>query len=128
MKSSTVQYKVLITDLFILAIPELYVSFDASNRIPFSLNDREFTHSFHKQLLVVLTIKCHSQCIFATAEEKNIPGSDLLGTTRKDTMTGKSVLASKKIVTWSFYSPFDQNFQVSSRSCEVEQNSLQGDP
>lgn len=30
--------------------------------------------------------------------------------------------------TWSFYPPFDQNFQVLSKSCEVEQNSPQGDP
>lgn len=79
---------------------------------------------------MVLTIKCHSQCIFATApEEKNIPGSDLLGTKRKDTMTGKHHLVTKqKEYNLSFYPPFGQNFQVLSRSCEVEQNSLQGDP
>lgn len=94
---STIQYQALITDLFILDIHELCVSFNASNRIPFFLNCREFTHSFHKQLLVVLTIKCHSQCIFATAaEEKNIPGSDLLGTKRKDTMIGKRHLVTKQ--------------------------------
>lgn len=94
--SSTVQYKALITDVFILAIPELYVSFDASNGIPFSLNDREFTHSFHKPLLMLLTVKCHSQFIFATAEEKGIPGSDLLGTKRKDTMIGKHAVIKQK--------------------------------
>lgn len=66
---STIQYKALITDLFILDIHELYVSFDATNKIPFLLNYGEFTHSFHKQLSVVLTIKCHSWCIFATAPE-----------------------------------------------------------
>lgn len=52
---SVIQYKALITDLFILDIHELYVSLDASTRTPFLLNYEEFTHSFHKQLLVVLT-------------------------------------------------------------------------
>lgn len=54
---SVLQYKTLITDLFILDIHELYVSLDASTRIPFLLNYGEFTHSIHKQLLVVL-INC----------------------------------------------------------------------
>ena len=94
---STIQYEALITDLFFPDIQELYVPFDASNRIPFFLNYGESTHSFHKQLLVLLTIKCHSQCIFATApEEKNVPSSDLLGTKRKDTMIGKYHVVTKQ--------------------------------
>lgn len=67
------------------------------NRIPFFLNYGEFTLSFHKQLLVVLTIKCHGRCNFATApEEKNIPGSDLLGTKKKDTKSGKYHVVTKQ--------------------------------
>lgn len=94
---STTQYKALITDLFIPNIHELYALFHASNTIPLFCNYGEFTHSFHKQLLVVLTIKCHSQCIFAAApEKKNISCSDLLGTKRKDTMTGKYHVVTKQ--------------------------------
>lgn len=63
--------------------------FDASNRIPFFLNYGEFSHLFHKQFLVVLNIKCHSQCLFATAPEENVPGAVSPGTRRKDTTIGK---------------------------------------